>query len=56
MTPTQAIGVCRGIILLLPPHPTPLPRERKLAEAPPQGDGLLKSLIKRGFADDTEQG
>ena len=34
-----------GIILLLPPHPTPLPKERELEETPPQTDGVLKSII-----------
>ena len=46
ITPPQADGVCKGIILSLPPHPTPLPRERELAETPPQADGVLKTLIK----------
>ena len=40
---TQAIGVYRGIILLLLPHPAPLPRERELAETLPQEDGVLKN-------------
>jgi len=46
ITPPQADGVCKGIILSLPPHPTPLPRERELAETPVQADGVLKTLIK----------
>jgi len=46
ITPPQADGVCKGIILSLPPHPTPLPRERELAETPAQADGVLKTLIK----------
>ena len=33
-------GYERGIILFLSPHPTPLPRERELAETPPQADGV----------------
>jgi hypothetical protein len=45
--PTQAIGVYRGIVLLLPPHPIPLPKERELAETLPQADGVLKSIIKK---------
>jgi len=50
ITPPQADGACKGIILSLPPHPTPLPRERELAETPPQADGVLKTLIKFAFS------
>ena len=45
ITPPQADGVCKGIILSLPPHP----RERELAETPPQADGVLKTLINPKF-------
>jgi len=46
ITPPQADGVCKGIMLSLPSHPTPLPRERELAETPPQAAGVLKTLVK----------
>ena len=45
--PQRAVGVYRVIILLLPPHPTPLPPgERGLAETPAQADGVLKTHNK----------
>ena len=44
MTPTQTIGVCRVITLLLPPQSATLPMERELAETSSQADGVLKRL------------
>ena len=54
ITPPQADGVCKAIILSLPPHPTPLPRERELAETPAQADGALKTLMKNILKSDKQ--